>query len=529
MNAYFQLECKAEGSYLYFHPATEGGEPLNVNEVAEYLAKKNFSFDIRNLNQQIIATNSNGVIKLDDKKHYPEREMAVVKVAPDKMSAEVRFYPPSVGGNLLSKEDIIADLNAAKVTVGIDKEAIDAFLAKREYCKDYVMANGKFPRHGTDATIEYFFNTDLSARPALKEDGSVDFFNLNNLNHIKAGDLLAKLTKEDPGEHGMDVCGARVKARDVKKQVIKYGRNIKISEDGTEAYSEVNGHVMLVEGKIFVSDVYQVQNVDNSTGNIEYEGSVQIQGNVATNFSVKAKGNIEVMGVVEGAYLEAEGNIIVAKGINGMGKGTVRAGGNVIVKYIENATVFSGGYVETEAIMHSTVSARTEVNVTSKKGIISGSVVNATNAVNVKNLGSQMGSDTVVELGMDPTLKERMVFLRDRMESAQKTLRQLQPFVVAATQKIKQGVKFPPEQLKSIQDSLVACKKLQDQLADDEIEMDEIKDSFSNKDTSAQVVVRNVIYAGTKIAIFDSSMITKEDYKFCKFTRRDGDIKMSSL
>ena len=102
-----------------------------------------------------------------------------------------------------------------------------------------------------DLYVEYFFNTDLKARPTLNEDGSVDFFNLNTMNHVKKDDLLARLTKEDPGDYGINVCGEQVKPRDVKRLKLKYGRNIYVNEDRTEAYCEVNGHVTLVDDKIF--------------------------------------------------------------------------------------------------------------------------------------------------------------------------------------------------------------------------------------------------------------------------------------
>ena len=114
----------------------------------------------------------------------------------------------------------------------------------------------------------------------VNDDGSVDFFNLNTMNHVKKDDLLARLTREDPGEYGVNVCGEPVKPRDVKRLKLRYGRNVYVNEDHTEAYCEVNGHVTLVDDKIFVSDVYTAENVDNSTGDINYEGTVKISGNV---------------------------------------------------------------------------------------------------------------------------------------------------------------------------------------------------------------------------------------------------------
>ena len=138
----------------------------------------------------------------------------------------------------------------------------------------------------------------------------------------------------------------------MKKAHLEFGHNIEISEDRRRLTSLVDGHVSLVEGKVFVSDVYEVENVDLSTGNIDFEGSVQVNGNVSSNFVIRAGSNVIISGVVEGAYIEAGGNIIIARGMNGMAKGTLKAGGNIVAKFLENATASAGGYVSTESILH---------------------------------------------------------------------------------------------------------------------------------------------------------------------------------
>lgn len=61
--------------------------------------------------------------------------------------------------------------------------------------------------------------------------------------------------------------------------------------------------------------------------------------------------------MIEGACIEAGGNIIIARGMNGMAKGILKAGGNIVAKFLENATVSAGGYVNTESILHSNVTA----------------------------------------------------------------------------------------------------------------------------------------------------------------------------
>lgn len=528
MNGFFQLDLRPEGTFLRIYAAKDGGTPVNINEVAEYLQKKGISYEITDLNRKIQSITDKGVFQLDAIKRYQEREMMVVSIATNKMEATVRFYPPSVQGFQLEKDDIYADLRAAGVLYGVDDAVIDAYLAKRVYCTDIVMAIGKPVRHGTDASIEYFFKTDLKARPTLNEDGSVDFFNLNTMNHVKKDDLLARLTREDPGEYGINVCGEQVKPRDVKRLKLRYGRNIYVNEDHTEAYCEVNGHVTLVDDKIFVSDVYTAENVDNSTGDINYEGTVKISGNVCSNFTVRAKGNIEIMGVVEGATLEAGGDITIARGVNGMGKAVLKAGGNIISKYIENATVTANGFVETEVILHATVMAGSEVNVGGKKGLISGSTVSATNLISAKTLGSQMGADTVLELGVNPSIKLRYQELQERIDHANKSIRQIQPVLVASNQKLAQGAKMSKEQLKYIQDMAIAFKQLQEQITTDMKEYDEI-DEMLSQETAAKVVVKDTVYAGTKIAFNDLSMVVKQDYRYCKFMKSGGEVRMMAL
>lgn len=228
------------------------------------------------------------------------------------------------------------------IRFGICQENIADFLANPIYCTQIVVAEGKQPRHGHDAKIEYFFNINPSLKPKHNEDGSVDYHALNTICAVEKGDKLATLHPVDEGEPGMDVFGKALPPRSVKNKVLEYGRNISISEDGLHLFSDVTGHVSLTGGKVFVSDVYEVQaDVDTSTGDINYAGSVHIHGSVRGGFVVTSRGDIVVDGSVEDAMLQAGGDIIVQCGIQGMQRGLLEAKGNVITKYIENAKVFA--------------------------------------------------------------------------------------------------------------------------------------------------------------------------------------------
>ena len=527
MNGYFKIELNEQGTFIHLIPETDGGTPLKIEDVSAYLEFHKIPFDIKEVYAGLQSGKETKVHLAVDRT-FPINERAVIKVAEDKMSVIMRCYPPSNDGKLMDGAEILHDLEFQKITYGIKQEVIDGFLQNREYCKDYVVAVGQKIVHGKDARIEYFFNTDVKVRPTLLEDGSVDFFNLNIVNHCQKGDLLARLYPDEPGEAGINVFGESIQPPTVKKLALKFGHNIELSEDKTEIKSEVNGHVSLVDDRVFVSNVYEVENVDNSTGNIEYEGSVKINGNVCANFKVVAQGDIEVAGIVEGAYLEAGGNIVIARGMNGMERGELKAGGNIIAKFLENAKASAKGYVDAESILHSHVMAGTEVHVTGKKAFITGGTVSAANLVSAKTYGSPMAAATTVEVGIDPNLKVRVQELQKEIQELQKSIQKVDPVVNAAAMKLKQGIKLTAEQLNYARTLAATSQELHKKLDDSIRESEELKEKLDSE-TEASIAVTGVIYPGTRLVISGASLMIKEEYKYCRFKKIRGDVKSDLL
>lgn len=206
--------------------------------------------------------------------------------------------------------------------------------------------------------------------------------------------------------------------------------------------------MMLVSGEVFVDDLLELENVDVSTGDIEYDGSILIRGNVFSGYSVKATGDIEIKGVVEGAMVESEGNISIARGMNGMSKGRLKARGHVVSKYLENAQVFAGGYVAAEAILHSQIYAGSEIEVTGRKGFITGGKVMASKRIAVKTLGSAMGASTVVTVGVNPELKMRQAELLKQMQELRKQIANIEPVLRAVIQKKQLNISVSDAQMK---------------------------------------------------------------------------------
>lgn len=531
-NGYFRLICNPQGTMLRLFAPQGNGCRVETKEVMDYLAMNRVPYDLQLLGkgmQEFSASEkSEHTIVLNRDALMEVRGSYQLTVSEDRMRAVMRAYPPSANGEAITADEILRDLSIRKITFGLQEKALRGFMENPAYCTDFIVAIGVEPRQGTDAQIEYFFETDRKAKPALLEDGSVDFFHLNTISHCKKGDLLARLIPEDKGNAGMSVYGERIMPHEVKKKVLSFGRNIVLSEDRTTLTADTDGHAMLIDGKVFVSNVLELENVDISTGNIDYEGSVKVNGNVCANFEVHAHGNIEVAGIVEGARLVAGGNIIIARGMNGMARGELVAGGNIVAKFIENAKVSAEGSVSTESILHSNVASGTQITVTGKKGFITGGRVCATSLIRVKTLGSPMGADTIVEVGMDPTKKARMQELQKEMGEITRLLTQITPVISAISQKLAQGAKLKPEQVASLQEMLRKEKQLREHRNNNAGELDALQQLLSES-TRASIEVTGEVYSGTKISISDVSLVVKDGFAHCRFIRERGDVKMTAL
>ncbi len=529
-NAYFRLLIREDGTYVELIPPVGEGAALAFNEMQDYLQLHGFIADKLEIARAIQAAQGGRCeVKIDTRKGPEIPESYLLDVSDDKMQCTIRFYPPSEKGALLEKDEIVRDLKFKKINFGVKYDGIDSFFSDRHYCTTYSVAAGKPVREGSDGRIDYLFNTNPSLKPALKEDGTVDFFNLNLISPCKTGDVVAKMTPADLGDDGVDVYGSYVSPKDVKQPRFSYGHNLTVSEDGLSLISEINGNVMLVDDKVFVSNVYEVNEVGTGTGNIEYDGDVHVLGNVDAGFSVKASGNVEVKGVVEGAYVEAVGDIIIARGMNGMGKGKIVAGRNIVAKFIENAKAEAGGSVHSEAILHSNIVAKGDVVVTGKKGFITGGSIQAMGDVEAKIIGSTMGVDTDIRVGSDPAIKIKADNMQKELNESNKKLERMKPVLATLTMRMKKGDKLTPDQLRTFKQLSEEYKTLNERIDTLMDEYDAYMDSVDISETESVVKVSETVYPGTRISINDVNLQLKSPAQHSRFVKEGADIRIRAL
>ena len=528
-NGYIQVEIKGKMAVCHIIPPQDGGKTINFAEMEMYLEEHGLTgFDKKEFRNRLAAGEA-GMMSLGLCDGFEFTESMYTKVSLDRMKLTCRFLPPTMGGSLLTARDIMAELEEKKIIYGIDQDAIMDFLDHRLYATDYVFAKGDPPEIGKDAKIEYFFNTNPNLKPKYNEDGSVDYRDLNTINNVEEGDLLARLIPAEPGKPGKDIMGHDIMTRPVKNKHLRYGKHIRISDDRTELYSETQGHVKLANDQVYVSDVYTVpKDVDNSTGNIEFSGNVHVKGNVRGGFSVIARGDVVVEGVVEDALIQAGGQVIIRRGIHGMNKGIIDAEGNVISQFIENATIFSGGYVEAGSVIYSEVNASKDVVVNDRKGFIAGGVIRAGGKVESHVLGSSMGALTRVEVGMAPEKKEQYTMLQRDIAAKNQKIKKLTPIIETYQHYIDEGRQLD-EKNSSYLDKIVEELNQTKQLLQNSREIyNDLHQELLNSQHS-KVIVRRDVFPGVTIVISDASITIQDKRSYCQFTKASDHIRVQTL
>lgn len=524
---FFSFTIKDDGVYCTLYPATQEQPKARLEDIIHYAEKVNISSLNLVVIKELIAKSEvkPATAKVCEGGIFPSNELGVYTMAPDFMTVKAVFYPEFEGASQLTADEITRDLYNMGVKSGICEDAIKDFISNRIYGKEYILAKGTPVVEGRDGEIVYDFDTDLKPVPKIDEDGTVDFKNIDNLNHVKVGDVVARIIPMDKGTAGEDVMGRTVMPKRVKRVVFKYGKNMHVSEDGLSLISDVSGHVSLESEKIFVSDLLTLVNVDNSTGNIKYDGNVEVSGNVVAGFEINASGNVTVRGLVEGAIITAGGDITLIRGVQGMNKAVLTAGGNIVSKFIESAEcVTADGNIESDSILHSKVISHGKITVNGRNGLIIGGDVRATKMIEVKTIGNEMGTATCVGVGVDADMKRRIDTLKKEIQAQGVNKIQLEKVLDALRRKQGLDGALDPAKQEMLQKTVRHLLLLDQKLKQDQNELDECL-AHLEEDVNARVRVYNTAYVGTKFVFGDIALFLKQKYDYCQFVKDGADIK----
>lgn len=346
-----------------------------------------------------------------------------IVVSPDGMEA----YLSIANLNKRPTEDeVLKELWACKIRKGILRKEITK-ACDGTYEEDTVLiAVGKNVENGRDGWYEYFFKTDVNRKPKLLPDGSVDYRDIEWYDAVKKGDKLAFYHKAEDGIDGYDVEGNILKSTRGKEQSILAGNGFQMDSDRCTYYAKIDGMVKLDGDRLEVSEMLEVEDINSSIGNIVFNGSVHVRGNVGAGVTIRAGKDIIVDGFIEGATLEAAGEIILRKGMNGSGKGKIKAGGNVTAKFLESADVYAGGMIHIDYSMNSILYSEETVEAKLRNGTIVGGVCTGVKGVSAQNIGTKAAVQTTIRAGSSTALMKLNNEIYRQLSSTKEEIRILE-------------------------------------------------------------------------------------------------------
>lgn len=330
--------------------------------------------------------------------------------------ARISLRPPAEGEQETCTLEILHRvLKECRITFGIDEDALESIFDTHPgsllYNTPVVVAFGIPAVEGTDGYVRELF--DRTSKPQFDErpDGTIDFKNMHIVNNVSKGTVICEVINPVQGTIGTSVYNKLLRPRVAKSPSIPRGENVDlvtVDEHVSQLVAAIDGNLVYKDMRFCVEHTFRVNgNVNNSVGNINFTGNVVVTGDVCEGYSIRTNGDVTVYGIVEGASIYAGGNIILQKGINGMGKGILEAQKDVTAKFIENCTVRVGGDIKSESVINSTVEADGSLTLSGRGTLVGGSIT-VFGSVEAKIVGSRSYTPINIVLGVTPNmLRER--------------------------------------------------------------------------------------------------------------------------
>ena len=521
----YSITINDGGVYVTIDLADGGGSSVSEVAIVEQLSKRNVTGFNRNDIIRAIREADGQPIKIAEKPApapVSEPEIQIV-ISRDRMEASLDIVlPPNC--RELKLDEVLEKIKASGVVFGLDHEAIKK--AYNSPGNGVVCARGQQPIHGTNAEIKQHVTVGGIRRPEEMEDGSVDFKHLNLFTTVQQGDLLAEKIPATPGTPGSDVLGSPVVAKPGKDLLLPVGKNVQVI-DTYKIVAEIPGQFLVVNNKINVMPVIEIkEDVDLSTGNIEFIGNVTIRGSVQPGFSVKADGNVEIFGTVSGGIVEGK-NVVIKMGIQGMHRGYVKAKENVAAKFIENATVHAGNeIIVSDVVLHSRITAGKKVLVEGRRGLIAGGTVMAGEEIRAKVIGTQMSTSTELEVGVNPALREEYQHIRREIKKVEVSLEQTQK-ALSILRSMDQYT-MPPDKREMLLKLTKAQFHLVGQVEMMRTRMTAIEGEFEEMRTG-RIKASEAVYPGVKVVVGTLVKPVRDILKFVSLYAEDGEIKVGTF
>ncbi|GAB6098872.1 FapA family protein [Halanaerocella petrolearia] len=525
----FQVLVRDDGIFLQVFQPQGDGVAVELAQVRRILNEKEIvDVDYEAVTETLSLDGEK--VKIAERKPELDRDAEIdIEISDDKLTAHLNYFPP-LGGKELTAQDIIAQVKEAGIVFGIKEEEFKSQFNPEEELKSFIIAKGKEATAGKDGRVDLKFDLNRQEKNVnLREDGKADFYNLNRIINVAPEEILAEKIPAEPGEPGRTVTGEEISPEPVEEADLSAGENVEVSQNGKLLKSIIEGQVVYNNGEISVSQVHEINDdLDLSTGNVDFNGSVIIKGDIKDGMVVEAGGNVEVGGSVYNAKIDAGGQVVIKKGFVGGNQSMIQAQGDIQAKFVENGQIETEEKLEVrDAIMHSNVDALNEVIVEQGKGLIVGGKVRAGKEIRANRIGSNLGTETEIIVGVTPRLRDEYNMTE---ESFKKKTDELDRIIKDINQlkKMKNRLGDLPAKKQQLLNELIKQRfSLSEELEDLEKQKKELSAQLE-ENNEARIKVKDRVHPGVKITIGEQSRKIDKEEQNMQYYLDEEDIKTGS-
>lgn len=415
-----------------------------------------------------------------------------IEISEDKFSASITISPSIHGGKSLTKENVLDLLYANGIKFGINEVTIWELIEKGKYFFKTVIANGTKPTPPQNSYIK--LNFESSNKPTLIEnqEGKVDFKEINMIKNVKQDSLIAEKIDSKPGSKGKNIFGDMIDPEEPKEMEWKLGENVYLDEEKRKLFSKIAGRpVVERDTTIRVDEICYLENVDYSTGNVDFPGTIIVEGTVADNFTLRTKGSLIIKKSVGRVFLFAEKDIVLSGGVMGRNGGVIESLQDVYAKFVEQGNLKAGKsiFIE-EASMHSDLVAGESITIKGGRGELIGGESIAGKKISVSKLGAVVETKTNLVVGLPPEILDELRKMKAEILSHEEILKKAEGTIAKLTDPRKELNKDEKEMLKRLYE---VQKKYKSLLENSNTQYETIVNSYES-DEEAYVEIEKSIF-----------------------------------
>jgi uncharacterized protein (DUF342 family) len=450
--------------------------------------------DMDSAEKNIQATHARLQEALEQTEAEEEQYPFKILISPDDMEVHLLIVDRE---KEFTEENVLHELWVNKIRKGILRKEIKKVIDGTYKERSVLVACGQAPRSGKDGWYEYFFRTEITKKPKVLEDGSVDYQNIEWFDTVKRDDTLAVYHPAEEGTNGYTVKGDTLPAMKGKEQGVLVGFGFRLEPDKRTYISTVDGYVELKDNRLEVSNLLVVGEMTLATGNIVFNGNVHVKGNVGSQTEIRATGDVIVDGFVEAATIECGGNVMLRQGMNASGKGCVIAGNNVTGKFLEGVKVRAGGNIQINYCLNCDIEAGNQIEISRATGSLVGGRTCAVKGITAQNVGNRAGMSTYIKVGINEDILKKVKNLKDEITGVHEELEILQNAKKEFESKYSPEVYSTQEMYSKLDNAIYTKEKQREELDAEKAKLDEEIKLIS----AAKVVIKGRLYEGTTIDV----------------------------